>query len=370
MKITSVQALVLRLPHVTTAADGTQDTSLIKIETDAGITGWGEVESAPTIVRAVVEAPLSHQLSAGLASALLGADPLAIDDCMERMAAVAAYHSQTGVGAHAMAGANVALWDIAGKAYDAPIHRLFGAGRRTRLRAYASVLFRDTPEQTYELAAGLPDLGFTAAKFGWGPMGQSEAGDIAHVRAARRGIGDALDLMIDAGQPWNWRTALRRAHQFTEFDPFWLEEPLGPDDVAGYAKLTARSPIPIAGAERESRYEDFERFIVEGGLDWVQPDPGRCGISLMVEIGRLAARRHVGIVNHTFQTGVSLAASLHVLAIVPQAEVLEYAVTDSPLRNELTHERLELVDGYVHVPDAPGLGITINEDVLERYGVP
>ncbi len=369
MKITGVRAIVLRLPDVTAAADGTQDTALIKIETDAGITGWGEVESAPTIVRAVVEAPLSHKLSGGLASALIAADPLSINDCMHRMAGLVAYHSQTGVGAHAMAGANVALWDIAGKAYDVPIYRLFGAGRRTRLRAYASVLFRDTPEATYELAAGLPDLGFTAAKFGWGPMGQSEAGDLAHVREARRGIGDGLDLMIDAGQPWDWRTDLRRAHQFTEFDPFWLEEPLGPDDLAGYAKLAARSPIPIAGAERESRYEDFERFIIEAGLDWVQPDPGRCGISLMVEIGRLAARHHVGIVNHTFQTGVSLAASLHVLAIVPEAEVLEYAVTDSPLRNELTHEQFELVDGYVQVPDGPGLGITINQDILERYGV-
>ena len=368
MKITSVEAIVLRLPDITTVADGSQDTCLIRIDTDAGVTGWGEVDSAPTVVRAAIEAPLSNAITCGVAIALEGADPLAIDACMQRVYDLTQYYTRYGVGAHAVAGVNNALWDLAGKAYGQPVYRLFGAARH-RVRAYASVLFQNTPSETHDLAARLAARGFTAMKFGWGPMGQSEASDIAHVREARRGAGDNVDLMIDAGQPWDWRTALRRTRQFAEYRPFWLEEPLHPEDIAGYSKLTAVSEIPIAGAESESRLVDFEQLIVVGGLDWVQADPGRCGISTMVEIGRLAARHQRGFVNHTFKTGVSIAASLHVLAAVPNTQVLEYGMSESPLRHELTYENFELDGGWVAPSDAPGLGVTINEETIERYAL-
>ena len=369
MKITGVKGIVLRLPDITMAADGTQDTCLVRIDTDAGISGWGEVDSAPTVVRAAIEAPLSNAITCGIASALEGQDPLGIDACMQRVYDLTQYYTRYGAGAHAVAGANIALWDLAGKAYGQPVYRLFGAEPR-QVRAYASVLFQDTPEKTYELAASLQSRGFTAMKFGWGPMGQSEEADIAQVREARRGAGENVDLMIDAGQPWDWRTALRRTRQFAEYRPFWLEEPLHPEDVAGYAKLTASSETPIAGGESESRLVDFEQLIVEGGLDWVQADPGRCGISTMVEVGRLAARHQRGFVNHTFKTGVSIAALLHVLAAVPNTQVLEYAMTESPLRHELTHESFELDAGLVAPSGAPGLGFTINEETVERYAMP
>ncbi len=368
MKITGVKAIVLRLPDVTTAADGTQDTCLIRIDTDAGITGWGEVDSAPTVVRAAIEAPMSNGITRGIGSALEDQDPLAIDACMRRIYDHTQYYTRYGAGAHAVAGVNVALWDLAGKAYGQPVYRLFGADQH-HVRAYASVLFQNTPEDTYALAASLADRGFSAMKFGWGPMGQSEASDVAHVREARRGAGEDVDLMIEAGQPWNWRTALQRTRQFAEYRPFWLEEPLHPEDVAGYAKLTAASETPIAGAESESRLIEFEELIVVGGLDWVQADPGRCGISTMVEVGRLAARHQRGFVNHTFKTGVSIAASLHVLVAVPNTQVLEYAMTESPLRHELTYENFELEAGLVAPSDAPGLGFTINEEAIERYAV-
>ncbi len=120
--------------------------------------------------------------------------------------------------------------------------------------------------------------------------------------------------------------------------------------------------VQAPGGESESRLLDFEELIVVGGLDWVQADPGRCGISTMVDIGRLAARHQRGFVNHTFKTGVSIAASLHVLAAVPNTQVLEYAMTESPIRHELDA-------GWVGPSDAPGLGVTINEATLERYGV-
>ena len=367
MKITEVSALVLQLPVITDAADGTQDTCLIRIDTDEGITGWGEVDSSPTVAKAVVDAPMSHGIANGLANALVGEDPLAIQSCMDRMWEKANYYGRAAVGTHAMAGVNLALWDIAGKTYGQPIYRLFGGPYETRFRAYCSILFGDTPQETYDLARRFADQGFTAIKFGWGPMGRSEDLDIALVREARRGAGEDVDILIDAGQVWDWKTALKRAHQFAEFRPFWLEEPLQPDDVRGYSLLTAASPIPIAGGEAGSLYADFERLIVEGGVDFIQPDPARCGISTMVDVGRLAVRQGARAVNHSFKSGITIAASLHAVASFPKVEVFEFSMADSPLRHELTREKFEVVDGYVSVPEGPGLGVTVNEETLQKY---
>ena len=369
MKIESVAAIVLRLPEVTAACDGTQDTCLIQIQTDAGITGWGEVDSAPTVVKAVVDAPLSHQISNGLANALVGADPLAIDVCQRRMQEAANYYGRAGVGTHAMAGIDIALWDIKGKALDRPIYQLLGGPHQKSFRAYCSILFGDTPAETYERARRFADEGFTAIKFGWGPMGQSAALDIELVRQARLGAGEDVDVLIDAGQVWNWKTALQRAEQFAEFQPFWLEEPLQPDDLLGYSRLSEASPIPIAAGEAESRVEDFRRLIAEGGIDWVQPDPGRCGLSGMVEVGKISLQHGRKCVNHSFKSGITIAASLHGLTTMPTAEMFEFCMADSPLRHKLTHESFPLQDGRVHAPEGPGLGVTINDEVVAKYRV-
>ena len=370
MRIVEVSALVLRLPQVTEACDGTQDTCLISIETDEGITGWGEVDSCPTVVKAVIDAPLSHQICNGLANALAGADPLDIDACTDRMMASANYYGRVGVGRHAMAGINLALWDIAGKASGQPVYELLGGAHRLRFRAYASVLFGDTPEQTRAIGRKFADKGFTAVKFGWGPMGKDERQDVALVREARRGTGDEVDVLIDAGQVWDWKTALTRSRQFAEYRPFWIEEPLHPDDIEGYAALTAESPVPIATGEAESRLEDFERLVTEGGLDWIQPDPGRCGITTMAAAGRTAHRHGRKVVNHSYKSGITMAASLHALAALPNASVFEFCMSDSPLRHELTHERFAIDDdGFVAVPDGPGLGVTVDEETVSKYRV-
>ena len=163
-------------------------------------------------------------------------------------------------------------------------------------------------------------------------MGQSEANDIALVREARRGLGQMWTSWWMLGRCGDWKTGLKRAEQFAEYGIFWLEEPLHPEDVEGYAHLCERSPVPIATGEAESRYQDFERLLVKGRIDWVQPDPGRCGLSTMVEVGRLAHRLHRKVVNHSFKSGITIAASLHGLAAVPHGEVFEYCMAESPLR--------------------------------------
>lgn len=370
MRIIDVSALVLRLPEVTDACDGTQDTCLIKIETDEEITGWGEVDSCPTVVKAVIDAPLSHQICNGLANVLIGTDPLDIEACTDRMRQAANYYGRSAVGIHAMAGVNLALWDIAGKANELPVYRLLGDAFKTEFRAYASVLFGNTPEETRMIGQKFADKGFTAVKFGWGPMGEDEQKDIALVREARKGVGDNVDVLIDAGQVWDTETALTRAQQFAEYRPFWIEEPLQPDDIAGYTSLTAESPVPIATGEAESQLEDFERLVTEGGLDWIQPDPGRCGITTMVAAGRFAHNHNRKIVNHSFKSGITMAASLHALAALPNSSMFEFCMSDSPLRHTLTHEHFTINDaGFVTIPDKPGLGVTVNEDTISRYRV-
>ncbi len=370
MQITDITAMVLRLPEVSDACDGTQDTCLIRIDTDEGITGWGEVDSCPTVVKAIIEAPLSHQICNGLRNALVGADPRAIDVCMARMDEAANYYGRVGAGAHAQAGINLALWDILGKSCGKPVYQLLGGPHKTRFRAYCSILFGDTPGETGELARRFADMGFTAMKFGWGPMGESETNDIALVREAVKGAGDNVDILVDAGQVWDWKTALRRARQFEELGVFWLEEPLHPEDVYGYRRLTDESPLDIAAAEAEARYIDFERLVVKGGLDWIQPDPGRCGISTFVEAGRMACRHGRKVVNHSFKSGITIAASLHALSAIPNTEICEFCMTDSPLRHEITNEVFMIDDsGHVNVPENPGLGVTVNDATIDKYRV-
>ena len=368
MKITVVEAIVLRLPDVTTAADGTQDTCLIRVDTDEGITGWGEVDSAPTVVKAIVDAPLSHQLANGLANALRGADPLDRVDCDARMDQALNFYGRVGAGAHAMAGIDVALWDLAGKAADRSVSELMDAEPGQTFRPYASLLFGDTAAETHDLARRFAGAGFTAIKFGWGPMGRGAAEDIELVRQAKRGAGPDVQILVDAGQVWDWQTALRRAEAFTEFDIGFLEEPLHPDDLDGYRELCRRSPVPIATGEAESLAAAFERLL-ECGVNFIQPDPGRCGISTMVAAGRMAHSHGAVTINHTFKSGISIAASLHALAAIGGAEFLEYCVVDSPLRHDITAETFELVDGRLAVPAGPGLGVTIVQETLDKYRV-
>ncbi len=369
MIITQVEAIVLRLPQVSAAADGTQDTCLIRIDTDCGISGWGEVDSCPSAVKAVVDAPMSHSNCSGLARVLVGMDPLAIDVCNHRMRVATNYYSSGGVAVHAMAGVDMALWDIAGKALDKPIYQLLGGPFQTRMRAYSSVLFGDTPAATYDIARRWADGGFTAVKFGWGPMGQSEANDIALVREARRGLAESVDLLIDAGECFDARTAIRRADQFAEFRPYWLEEMLHPDDLAGYRKLSAVSPTPIAAGETACRLDEFLRMLDEGELDWIQPDPSRCGITTMIAVGRAAIARHKRVCNHTFKSGITISASLHVMAALPGIDVVEFCMADSPLRHEITHEPFAVSDGFASISDRPGLGVTVNLDTIAKYRV-
>ncbi len=370
MKITRVEAVHLRLPAVTERCDGSQETLVVKAHTDAGITGIGEVDSSSHVAKAIIEAPLSHQICRGLALCVLGEDPFEIEHLVRRMYEGSIFFGRQGAAIQAMSGIEIALWDIAGKATGQPVYKLLGGGPRKRFLAYASILFGDTPAETERIGKQLAGQGYRAVKFGWGPMGQSEAGDIAQVRAARAGVGPDVELMIDAGLCWDTATAIRRAKQFEEFNLTWLEEPLHPDNIEGYGRLSAQSPIRIAAGEEICDLAEFRRMMDVGGIDVVQVDVTRVGgLARSKRIGQDSAERHRLCVNHSYKTGVNIAASLHFLAGLPNTHYFEYCVEQGALRQTLTKQRFPVVDGMIAVPEEPGLGVELDEAVVEKYRV-
>src|SRR5208282_5874011 len=184
---------------------------IVKVHTDEDITGVGEVDSSSLVAKAVIEAPLSHKICRGLAECVLGQDPFEIDRLIHRMYEGSIFYGRQGAVIQAMSGVEMALWDIFGKATKRPVYQLLGGGFRKKFRAYASILFGDTPDETERIGRGLVNQGYKAVKFGWGPMGLSEESDIAHVRAARKGLGPNIELMVDAGLCWDTATSIRRA---------------------------------------------------------------------------------------------------------------------------------------------------------------
>jgi L-alanine-DL-glutamate epimerase-like enolase superfamily enzyme len=198
-------------------------------------------------------------------------------------------------------------------------------------------------------------------------MGRSEALDLDLVRGAREGAGDDATVLIDAGCVWDERTALRRAQAFAEFKIEWLEEPLRPDNVDGYKWLRDRSPVPIAAGEAECGRESFRPFLDRHALDVYQVDPSRCGFTDAAYIRARVEEIGARLCNHCYTSPITVAASLHWLSTCRDAFLFEDCVDDSPMRHELTREKVQAEHGWITVPDRPGLGVTLNEEFVSKY---
>ncbi|MFO0965273.1 MAG: mandelate racemase/muconate lactonizing enzyme family protein [Gemmataceae bacterium] len=370
MKITRVEAIHLRLPDVNERCDGSQETLAVKVHTDAGVTGVGEADSSSLVAKAIIEAPLSHKICRGLAECVIGEDPFEIDRLVHKMYEGSIFFGRQGAAIQAMSGVEIALWDIVGKATGRPVYQLLGGGFKKTFKAYASILFGDTPAETGRIARKLAGEGYQAVKFGWGPMGQSEASDIAHVEAARTGLGPDIELMVDAGLCWDTATAIRRSKQFEQFRLTWLEEPLHPDNLQGYARLSAASPIRIAAGEEVCDVAEFRTLMDVGGIDVAQVDVTRVGgLARSKRIGWDSAERHRLCVNHSYKTGINIAASLHFVAALPNTHYFEYCVEQGALRQTLTKQRFPVREGMIRVPEEPGLGVELDEAIVAKYRV-
>jgi L-alanine-DL-glutamate epimerase-like enolase superfamily enzyme len=370
MKITDVEAIVLRQPSVDRVlADSTQDGVVILVHTDEGITGIGEVDSAPDAVQALVRAPGSHAIARGLRELLIGQDPLEVERLWDVMYEGMTYHGRRGIGLHAISGIDIALWDIKGKALGKPVSELLGTRLRDRVRAYSSRLMPDTVEETREVVEADREKGFTAVKLGWGPLGKDPAHDVALAAAARDGAGSEMEILIDAGFGYgkDARTAIAVAREFEQLGVFWFEEPFRPDEYEAYAELADTVDILITAGEEEETRWGLRQLIERGHVDVVQPDVTRCGgITEILRIAELAHEHGLPTVPHAWKSGVIKAASLHVNAVFTDALFQEYCVVETPLNSGLTVQRLPLeADGCVAVPTAPGLGIDLDEEVLD-----
>ncbi len=371
MRITDVEAIYLRSERVREVCDSGQDALIVRVHTDAGITGLGEVDSSPLAAKGAIEGPYSHTVTSGLRELVIGEDPFETEKIWHRMYTGNLYGGRRGAGFHAMSGIDIALWDIKGKALGMPIWKLLGGGFRDRIRCYASSLWGPTPAATRDLARRYADRGFDAVKFGWEPMGRDEATDVALVRQARRGLGDGPDLLVDAGLVWDAKTAIRRVRAFEEHRIFWLEEPLMPDDYDGYRRLSEAVDTRIAAGEEESNRASFLELMDRGRIDVVQVDLTRAGgFTEAVKIASLAQDRGLPVANHGFTTYVNVAAALHFLNAVPNALIAEYvAEEETTLRDRITRQRIVAKDGMLAMPTEPGLGVDLDEDAVERLRI-
>jgi L-rhamnonate dehydratase len=374
VKITDVEAVILRQPMLDEGiADGSQDDLVVLVHTDEGITGIGEVDSAPEAVRAMIDAPGSHAIANSLRDLVIGEDPLEIERLWHKMYRGLIYVGRRGIALHAISGIDIALWDIKGKALGKPVCELIGTPRRSRVRAYASRLMPDTPGEVREAVGALREQGFTAVKLGWGPLGGDAGLDLELASAACEAAGEGVTILIDAGLGYvaDAQKAIGVARGLEELGVFWFEEPFEPDEYEAYAELADAVEIRVAAGEQDTTFWGFRELIERGHVDVVQPDVTRCGgITEMLRIAELAAGRGVETVPHAWKSGIIKAASLHVNAVLPEALFQEYCVAETPINTLLTRERLPIdSEGFLTVPTSPGLGVELDLDVLERYRV-
>jgi L-rhamnonate dehydratase len=382
MKITDVEVLVLKSPGLYANPAGSEEPpgptymGVVRVSTDAGITGYSDMETAATVAKAVVEAPRwsepGMECFDGLRSLLVGENPLEVERLWYRMYRGSIYYGRRGAAMQAMSAIDIALWDIMGKFYQQPIHILLGGKWRDKVRAYASTLFRPTPQAMREAARSYLDEGFTAIKFGWGVFGKDRNLDVRLVEAARTEIGDAVDLLVDTG----WfvertpKQAIQVVRSLEPFRPFFIEELLHPEDYDGYRQVAEAVDTLIACGEQESTDWGFQQLIERGKVDILQPDLTRCGgFTVARKIVHMAERANVLVIPHSWSSGLLTAASLHLNAFQRRAEFVEFNTSEGPLSRELVKEPPRLVDGYVQVPCGPGLGVEVDEAALEKYRI-
>jgi L-rhamnonate dehydratase len=377
LRITDVEAMILDsgadygAPDQAGEAHGPRYTALIRVDTDAGVSGFADVDSNPWIVKAVVDSPAYIPgFSASLKDAVVGEDPFNLEYLWDKMYQHSWYHGRRGVALHAISGIDIALWDIVGKALGRPIYELLGGRRREKIEAYASTLFRAKPDHMHEAVRSYLEQGFRAIKFGWGSFGQDPSHDVTLLAAARDAAGDDVELMVDGHIRGNFKRVLRTVRAIEALRPRWVEEPISADEVDAIGRLSDLVETDIASGEQLSSIEEFEELMTEGRVDIVQPDLSRCGgFTAIRRIAALARQRRAEVVPHAWVSDILTAASLHVNAWLPSSLFVEFNVTRSPIVRSILREPLQLVDGYLRVPEGPGLGIEIEESVVSDHRI-
>jgi L-alanine-DL-glutamate epimerase-like enolase superfamily enzyme len=382
MKITNVEVIVLKSPGLYNSPEGAEEPTgptymgLVRVSTDAGITGYSDMETSAPVAKAAVEAPSwsepGMECFEGLASLIVGENPLEPERLWYKMYRGSIYYGRRGVAIQAISAIDIALWDIMGKFYGQPVSILLGGRWRNRVRAYASTLFRPTPAAMREATQRYLDEGFTAIKFGWGVFGQDSKHDIELVEAARKSMGNNLDLLVDTG----WfvertpKQAIQVVRSLEPYRPFFIEEILHPEDYDGYRQVSEAVETPIACGEQEATEWGFHELITRAKVDILQPDLTRCGgFTVARKIVHMAERANTLVIPHSWSSDLLTAASLHLNAFQRRAVFIEFNTSQGPLSRELVRNPLRMQDGSLAVPEGPGLGVEVNEQVIAKYRI-
>ena len=388
MRITDIECHVLLAPNfdkrLTSSA---QDSFIVAVHTDEGVTGFGESDVNPWIAKMCIEAPGTHTMSLSLRDILVGADPTDIAALWQRMYVGTCMHGRRGAVIHAMGAIEMALWDIKGKAAGKPVYELLGGARQQAVVPYASLQpsgnsFEEYRDSLCDWAQRAREAGFRAVKAEvtmngpYAHSGLTESFDrhTEVIAAVRRALGPETALMVDVQYMWqDAATAMETVGQWRDFDLFFLETPIWVDNLDEYARLHDAAPMRIASGEWLATHWEFEELIERGKIDVAQPDIGRVGGFLEAKkVCEFAAARGRIIVPHCWKTGLSVTATAHLAFNTPNCAFIEYLpphLCIETLRRELVQDGFAFLDGQILPPTAPGLGIEVNMDVLRRYKV-
>jgi L-alanine-DL-glutamate epimerase-like enolase superfamily enzyme len=348
--------------------------TLVRIEDDDGAVGWGEAISQ------FREASLAAKLlvDQGFAPLVIGEDPLEVEALWHKMCSYAYWYGVEGIAAFAISAIDMALWDLKGKRLGVPVATLLGGRLKREVPAMASIIF-DMEDLDWTLAefASFQDEGYRIVKAGWGMtpeavFGQDAALDLRYLTEVRAVIGDDISLVVDtpgARGLWDVSEAIRRFREWERFDLRWVEQPLLPADLEGYARLRAAGlGTPVGTGEDEWSPETYKRIIDAGGADIFQLDPGRClGLTGCREIIKLIEGAGLKYCAHSWSGALNTAASIHFLAISDCGDTLDFKPHESPMQHDLVEDPWVQHDGMLALRDEPGLGVSVRQDAVDRY---
>jgi L-alanine-DL-glutamate epimerase-like enolase superfamily enzyme len=373
MEITSVEAIHLRAEDpLIELFDGSYDDCVLVVKTDTGLIGIGETESMASAIQAIVRGPSAHNHARSLSAVLVGADPSDPVELWHRMYGSTDYVGRRGLMMHAIGGVDLALWDLHGKIEGKPIHELLGGARRDRLPAYGTIYpMAQTPEEVRAQVAAGQAKNLRNFKFAADPWWLDDLAATGKLLAAARDqAGTDAHLIVDAAL--SYRTAaegLRLFPIYRDVGIWFLEAPLPLDDVEGHLEMS-RHGIPTGvGDLGLTHVREFIEMMDHGGASICQPDISQVGgFTGILQIAAAAYARGKRVITHGYKTNIEIAANLHFLAAQPEVEPLEFSLSHSPLRWQTTREHFVVEeDGCVRVPQTPGLGVTLNEETIERY---
>ena len=355
MKITDIKTFVVDCFRTNWA--------FVKVYTDEGITGVGEATleyKEKSLVGAV-----EH-----IREALLGKDPTNIELIAHDLYRDSYWRSGP-VLMSALSAVEMALWDILGKSLNVPVYKLLGGKTNDKVRIYVNGWFAGakTPEEFGEKARIAVQRGVTAMK--WDPFGKSYL-EISNkdldtalrcVAAVRDAVGDGVDLLIEGHGRFNVPTGIKIAKELEQFKPMWFEEPTPPDNLEALKAVREKSPVAISAGERLYNLRQFKDLFEMRAADYIQPDVSHAGgIMELKKIAAVAESYYIPFAPHNPSGPVACAATLQVAACTTNFSILEIMYSDVPWRKDVTNEELRYEDGYIYVPDKPGLGIEIDED--------